>query len=418
MAGVLAGHAADEAARPLEGDAGPSQAACGELGHAGGASVDADCGRSDSRPSRPLSVPWSGEVHRSGSAARIRRRATAVLGLLRLRLGALPEADAAARWRCACCRRATSDQGSRSRSPCSPTSAIEAGELGEAQALLDLLPQDDWPAGVGTVLIPAARGRLRLAQGRRRRRFADFRTLWGDVQPRCVWGTELRDVGYLHARTGAAAAAVRLDERDRGTRAGARRACRRAESLARRGHSGSRCASPALAEGGGTRARAARRVGGRAPPLAGGARAGAFRLADLGAAMRRAGIRAAARDPLTEALDLAARCGRVAARRPRASRSCGRTGARPRRAWAHRRRGADTERAARRAAGGPGTHQPARSRTSVRDPQDRRGATSRGPTESSGSRPRAALASRQRKKRPGCRPSSERRAATASLRST
>ena len=44
--------------------------------------------------------------------------------------------------------------------------AVEAGELVEAEALLSLLPQQGWPAGVGTVLIPAARARLRLAQGR------------------------------------------------------------------------------------------------------------------------------------------------------------------------------------------------------------------------------------------------------------
>jgi DNA-binding CsgD family transcriptional regulator len=58
----------------------------------------------------------------------------------------------------------------------------------------------------------------------------------------------------------------------------------------------------------------------------------AHSLAALGAAQRRAGERAAARDPLAEALDLAARCGArpLAARAREELRA---TGARPRRAW-------------------------------------------------------------------------------------
>ncbi len=39
-----------------------------------------------------------------------------------------------------------------------------------------LLPQDGWQPGVGTVLIPAARGRLRLAQGRAAEALGDFQT--------------------------------------------------------------------------------------------------------------------------------------------------------------------------------------------------------------------------------------------------
>ena len=58
----------------------------------------------------------------------------------------------------------------------------------------------------------------------------------------------------------------------------------------------------------------------------------AHSLAELGAALRRAGRRAAAREPLAEALDLAARCGA----RPLAARvreELRATGARPRREW-------------------------------------------------------------------------------------
>jgi DNA-binding CsgD family transcriptional regulator len=58
----------------------------------------------------------------------------------------------------------------------------------------------------------------------------------------------------------------------------------------------------------------------------------AHSLAELGAALRRDGQRAAAREPLAEALDLAARCGArpLAARAREELRA---TGARPRREW-------------------------------------------------------------------------------------
>ena len=92
--------------------------------------------------------------------------------------------------------------------------AVEAGELVEAEALLSLLPQQGWPAGVGTVLIPAARARLRLAQGRPAQALVDFQACAAMFSPE-VWGTEIRDVGYLHARAGAAQALLQLGERER-----------------------------------------------------------------------------------------------------------------------------------------------------------------------------------------------------------
>ncbi len=58
----------------------------------------------------------------------------------------------------------------------------------------------------------------------------------------------------------------------------------------------------------------------------------AHSLVELGAALRRAGQRVSAREPLAEALDLAARCGaRPLAARAREELKA--TGARPRRAW-------------------------------------------------------------------------------------
>jgi len=178
-------------------------------------------------------------------------------------------------------------------------------------------------------LIPAARGRLRLAQGRPAEALADFQTC-AAMFSRDLWRTEMRDVGYLHARAGAALALLRLGERERArelaqseladVRAfGAPRALGIALRVAGLAQGGSRGlelldesvtvlrGSPALLE----RAQA---------------------LVELGAALRRAGRRAAAREPLAEALELAARCGA----RPltvRAREELNATGARPRREW-------------------------------------------------------------------------------------
>ena len=87
--------------------------------------------------------------------------------------------------------------------------AVEAGELEEAQEVLALLPQERWPPGVGTVLIPAARGRLRLAQGRPPEALSEFKTCVEMFSPE-VWGNEIRDSRVsarpLGRRTGAVGA--------------------------------------------------------------------------------------------------------------------------------------------------------------------------------------------------------------------
>ncbi|MBV9196943.1 MAG: hypothetical protein JO168_22635 [Solirubrobacterales bacterium] len=140
----------------------------------------------------------------------------------------------------------------------------------------------------------------------------------------------MRDVGYLHARAGAAQALLRLGER------------KSAIEVAR-------------AELADVRVFAAPRALGIAARVAGLAEGGerglellhesvaslressarlelAHSLTELGAALRRAGERKAASEPLGEALELAARCG---ARRlaGRAREELKATGARPRRAW-------------------------------------------------------------------------------------
>jgi len=273
-------------------------------------------------------TPLLAEVHRTGSARGL-VAAYSTLGLLKLRLGALPEADAAARVALRVLREGDFAPGLGFAATVLSDIAVEAGELDEAQTLLDLLPQVGWPAGVATVLIPAARGRLRLAQGRAADALADFRACEA-LFASDAWGMPIRDTGYVHARSGAALALLRLGQRQHASQLadaeladvrafGAPRAlgiALRAAGLARGGNEGLALLresvaalddSPALLERGRS-------------------------LAELGAALRRDGQRAAARDPLARALHLAARCGA----RPLAARARDElkaAGARPRRPW-------------------------------------------------------------------------------------
>jgi DNA-binding CsgD family transcriptional regulator len=272
--------------------------------------------------------PMLEQVHRCGSARGL-VAAYSTLGLLKLRVGALPEADAAARVALYVLQEGDFAPGLGFAATVLADVAVEAGQLDEAQALLDRLPRQGWPAGVGTVLIPAARGRLRLAQGRAAEALADFQAC-GELFGADVWGMPIRETGYVHARSGAALALLRLGQRQDAVRLaeaeladvrvfGAPRAlgiALRVAGLARGGPEGlallheSAAAlddSPALLE----RARS---------------------LAELGAALRRDGQRAAARDPLARALELAAGCaaGPLAARARDELRAAG---ARPRRPW-------------------------------------------------------------------------------------
>jgi DNA-binding CsgD family transcriptional regulator len=268
------------------------------------------------------------EVERWGSARGF-VATYSTLGLLKLRLGALPEADAAARIALRVLQEGDFAPGLAFAATVLADVAVEAGELAEAQALLDLLPQDGWPPGVGTVLIPAARGRLRLAQGRPAEALADFQTCAAMFSAE-LWGAEMRDVGYLHARAGAALALLRLGDD------GAARRIAQAELADVRAFGAPRALGVAsrvagLAEGGerGLELLSESVTSLRRSPAM---LERAHSLTELGAALRRANHRADAREPLAEALDLAARCGsRALAARAREELKA--TGARPRRAW-------------------------------------------------------------------------------------
>jgi ATP/maltotriose-dependent transcriptional regulator MalT len=327
MAMVLAGRPADEAAVPLE-QALLRAAARAESWDTRAALLWSLVAAERFDAVASALEPMVAEVHRSGSARGL-VATYSTLGLLKLRLGALPEADAAARVALRVLQEGDFEPGLAFAATVLSDVAVEAGQLDEAQALLALLPQGGWPAGVGTVLIPAARGRLRLAQGRPAEALADFEACAAMFSPE-VWGTEMRDVGYLHARSCAARALLRLGERERAREvARAELADVRAFGAPRALGIASRIAG--LAEGGErglellTESVAVLRD---SPALL----ERAHSLAALGAALRRAGRRAAARERLAEALDVAARCGA----RPLAAgarEELKATGARPRREW-------------------------------------------------------------------------------------
>lgn len=327
MAAILSGQPADDAARPLERAL---------------ADVDALADNWDLRAAlwwclvtaerfeavEDTLKPLREQVDRSGGS----RGLVAVystLGLLKLRLGALPEADAAARIALQVVQEGDFAPGLSFAATVLADVAVASGELSEAQALLDLLPHGGFPAGVGTALIPTGRGRLRLAQGRASEALEEFEAciaLWRSE----VWGMEMRDVGYLHARSGAARALLALGKPRRALelaeaeladvrRFGGRRAlgvALRTAGLARGGTDGLDMLEESVATLNQSPAALER----------------AHSMIEWGSAQRRAGRRQDARRTLSEGLDAAARCGA----RPliaRAREELRIAGARPRRDW-------------------------------------------------------------------------------------
>lgn len=333
MTALLAGRPADDVAAPLL-----------EVLSAGQAAIDNWDSRAallwclvtaDRFDAVDAAIGWMlDEIGRTGSA----RGFIAVyssLGFLKLRLGALPEADTAARIAQRVIQEGDFGPGLPFAVTVRADVAVEAGQLEEAEKLLGLLPGQDWHPGVATVLIPATWGRLHLAAGRPGAALAAFQTC-AAMFSADVWGLEIRDVGYLHARSGAAQALLRLGDREQACRLadaelfdvrafGAPRAlgvALRTAGLAHGGDDGLRMLAESAA------------VLADSPAVLERAKS----LAELGAAQRRAGLRAAAREDLVEALDLAARCG-AAPLVGRVRSELVAAGARPRRVW---RRGAES----------------------------------------------------------------------------
>jgi ATP/maltotriose-dependent transcriptional regulator MalT len=269
-----------------------------------------------------------GHADRSGSS----RGLVAVystLGLLNLRLGALPEADTAARIALQVVQEGDFAPGLAFAATVLADVAVAGGQIDEAQALLDLLPQGSLPPGVGTVLIPAGRGRLRLAQGRPGEALAEFEACMALWRPD-VWGMEMRDVGYVHARSGAAQALLALGDTRRA------RKLADAELADVRRFGGRRALGVALRVSGqargGTKGLAALEESVAVLSKSPAALERARSLVELGGMLRRAGRRQDACKTLSEGLDLAARC----AARPLiayAREELRVAGARPRRDW-------------------------------------------------------------------------------------
>ncbi len=268
------------------------------------------------------------ELERSGSTRGL-FTTFMTLGLLNIRLGALPEADEAARIGLRVLEGLGFDRGRLLLASVLIDIAIEAGQLDEAQAVLDQLRPAELQAELSTVIAVAAGGRLRLAQGRPAEALADFEQVRA-LYSRESWGLQMRDNGFLHARSGEALALLRLGEREHArelagqeltdARAfGAPRALGIALRVAGLTHAGD--AAIALLE------ESVAVLRGSPAQLERG-----HSLYELGAALRRSGHRTAARGPLAEALDLAAHCGarRLAARAREELKACG---ARPRSEW-------------------------------------------------------------------------------------
>jgi DNA-binding CsgD family transcriptional regulator len=247
-------------------------------------------------------LPAMAEAATRGGSARGLIAVYSSLGFCKLRLGALPEADGAARVALRILQEGDFTPGLGVAAIAAEV-AIEAGELDEAQALLELIPPG--PAGVLSVLAPAASGRLGLARGDGQHALTCFQACLA-MFGADVWGIEIRDVGYLHARSGAAQAWLLLGDRDQA------RTLAEAELADARVSGGRRALGIALrvaglATGGADgleRLSASVDVLRESPALLERAKS----IAELGAALRRAGQRAAARPLLTEALDLAAGC--------------------------------------------------------------------------------------------------------------
>ena len=136
-------------------------------------------------------LPAMAEAAARGGSARGLIAVYSSLGFYKLRLGALPEADGAARVALRILQEGDFTAGLGVAAIAAEV-ATEAGELDEAQALLELIPPG--PAGVLSVLAPAASGRLSLARGDGQQALTCFQACLA-MFGADVWGIEIRDVG-------------------------------------------------------------------------------------------------------------------------------------------------------------------------------------------------------------------------------
>jgi DNA-binding NarL/FixJ family response regulator len=268
------------------------------------------------------------EAERSGSTRGL-HNTYVTLGLLKLLLGALPEADAAARVALRVQQAGDFGEGLSLVVSVLAEVAVEAGDLGGAEAVLDMVKVGELPPTVSALRMRVARARLLMAYDRPAEALAELEACRFLFKPR-LRGVALPDNGFPQLRSRCAQALLRLDRREEArelvnseladARAfGAPRAlgvALRVSGLVHGGEEGLRLLQESVA------------VLRQSPAML----ERAHSLAELGAALRRAGRRTEARAPLAEALELAARCGaRPLAARAREELQA--TGARPRREW-------------------------------------------------------------------------------------
>jgi DNA-binding CsgD family transcriptional regulator len=204
---------------------------------------------------------------------------------------------------------------------------IERGELDEAERIIQTVPLEGREGGWDALILRGSRGRLRLAQGDARAALDDLLHCGhrlvgvGAVNPTLMaWRSSC---ALAHLALGSRDQALEVAEEELGLARsfGAARAvgiALRSLGLARGPRGGIELLeeSVAVLDGSGARLEHARS------------------LCELGAALRRAGRRGAAREPLREALDLAVRCGGDALA-GRAREELSAAGARPRRDRLH-----------------------------------------------------------------------------------
>jgi DNA-binding CsgD family transcriptional regulator len=201
---------------------------------------------------------------------------------------------------------------------------IERGELARADELILAAGDIDRHQDLEDTFAVSARAELRLAQGRPAEALQDALAVKEAI------GAEIRELGHCRWRTVAALASLSLGDRPRALELarGALQVAERTNVLharvgALRVHG--------LCEGGATglvQLERAAELGASALPRLETVRA----LVDLGAALRRANQRAASREPLQQAADLA-RTGGATVLLERALTELAAGGARPRREW-------------------------------------------------------------------------------------
>src|SRR5215471_12104885 len=152
------------------------------------------------------------EAERSGSARGL-HNTYVTLGLLKLLLGALPEADAAARVALRVLQAGDFAELVPLVVSVLAEVAVEAGDLVGAEAVLDMVKVGQLPPTVSALRMRVARARLLMAQDRPAEALAELEACQVLFKPRLL-GVALPDNGFPQLRSRCAQALLRLDRRE------------------------------------------------------------------------------------------------------------------------------------------------------------------------------------------------------------